>query len=73
MEKEKVAAQKKLLQIEEQALKFKEYELKQEEILERERKKDLQRFIKLEQAELNREQAEKQKKNSGTIKVREKN
>ena len=62
MEKEKVAAQKKLLQIEEQALKFKEYELKQEEILERERKKDLQRFIKLEQAELNREQAEKQKK-----------
>ena len=62
MEKEKVAAQKKLLQIEEQALKFKEYELKQEEILERERKKDLQRFIKLEQAELNREQVEKQKK-----------
>ena len=62
MEREKAAAQKKLLQIEEQALKAKEVELKQEERLERERKKDLKRFIKLEQAELSREQAEKQKK-----------
>ena len=62
MEREKAAAQKKLLLIEEQALKAKEVELKQEERLERERKKDLKRFIKLEQAELSREQAEKQKK-----------
>ena len=72
MEKEKVAAQKKLLQIEEQALKAKEYELKQEERLERERKKDLQRFIKLEQAELNREQAEKQKKIQEQLRIEKK-
>ena len=62
MEKEKVEAQKKLLQIEEQALKAKELELKQEELLEKERKKELQKFIRFEQAELNREQVEKQKK-----------
>ena len=62
MEREKAEAQKKLLQIEEQSLITKELELKHEEILEKERKKDLQRFIKLEQAELNLEQAKKQEK-----------
>ena len=62
MEREKAEAQKKLVEAEEQALRAKELELKQEERLENERKKDLQRFIKLEQAELNREQVEKQKK-----------
>jgi|TARA_B100001063_G_scaffold169648_1_gene158820 hypothetical protein len=72
MEKEKVNAQKKLLQIQEQALKAKEFELKQEERLEKERKKDLQRFIKLEQAELSHEQAEKQKKIQEQLKLEKK-
>ena len=72
MEREKAESQKKLLQAEEQALKAKELQLKQEKQLERERKKDLQRFIKLEQAELNREQVEKQKKIQEQLRIEKK-
>jgi hypothetical protein len=72
MEREKAEAQKKLVEAEEQALRAKELELKQEERLERERKKDLQRFIKLEQAELHREQVEKQKKIQEQLRIEKK-
>ena len=72
MEREKAEAQKKLVQAEEQALRAKELELKQEKQLERERKKDLQRFIKLEQAELNREHVEKQKKIQEQLRIEKK-
>ena len=72
MEQEKAEAQKKLLQVEEQALKAKELALKHEKQLEKERKKDLQRFIKLEQAELNREQVEKQKKIQEQLRIEKK-
>ena len=72
MEREKAEAQKKLVQAEEQALRAKELELKQERQLEKERKKDLQRFIKLEQAELNREQVEKQKKIQEQLRIEKK-
>ena len=52
MEKEKMEAKKRLIQQEELALKTKTFELKEEAKLERERKKELQKFIRLEQAEL---------------------
>ncbi len=72
MEREKIQAQKKLIQIQDQALKAKELQLKQEKRLEKERKKDLHRFIKLEQSELNREQAEKQKKIQDQLRLEKK-
>ena len=62
MEKEKKDAQRKLIQQEDLAIIAKKTELKQEQKLERERKIDLQKFIRLEQAELRKEQAEKQRK-----------
>ena len=62
MEKERKDAQRKLIQQEELAIATKKIELKEEQKFERERKIDLQKFIRLEQAELRKEQAEKQRK-----------
>ena len=62
MEKEKKDTQRKLIQQEDLAIVAKKTELKHEQKLERERKIDLQKFIRLEQAELRKEQAEKQRK-----------
>ena len=62
MEIEKVKKIKKLKLEEDLAKKEKEKELKERVTFERERKKELQRFIRLEQAEVRKEQAEKQRK-----------
>ena len=61
MEQEKKEAQKRLIEQEKLALEAKKNELREEQKLERERKLDLQKFIKLEQAELRKERAEKQR------------
>ena len=61
MENEKKETQRKLIQEGEIALKAKKTELKEEQKLERERKIDLQKFIRSEQAELRKERAEKQR------------
>ncbi len=62
MRKEKIEAQKRFKQQEEFAIKAKALELREEEKLGRERKIELQKFIRLEQAELRKERAEKQRK-----------
>ena len=72
MEQEKKNTQKRLLEQEKLALEVKRNELKEEQKLERERKIDLQRFIKLEQAELRKERAEKQRQFLEQIKLEKK-
>jgi hypothetical protein len=72
IEKEKKEVQKRLIENEEFALRAKKNELKEEQKLERERKIDLQKFIKLEQAELRKERAEKQRKFLEQIKLEKK-
>ena len=72
MEQEKRDAQKRLLEQEKSALEAKKNELKEEQRLEKERKLDLQRFIKLEQAELREERAEKQRQFLEQIKLEKK-
>ncbi len=72
MEQEKKEAQKKLLEQEKLALIAKKTELREEQKLERERKIDLQKFIKLEQAELRKERAEKQRQFLEQIKLEKK-
>ena len=72
IEREKKEAQRKLIKGEELALKNKKIELKEEQKLERERKIDLQKFIRLEQAELREERAEKQRKFLEQIKLEKK-
>ena len=62
MENEKIETIKKNKLEKMLAQKEKERELKEEAILERERKKDLQKFIRIEQAQVRKEQAEKQRK-----------
>lgn len=62
MEMEKIENIKKAKMEKELEKKEKERELKEQSIFERERKKELQRFIRLEQAEVRKEQAEKQRK-----------
>jgi len=62
METEKIKNIKKIKLEKELKKKEKERELKDEVILERERKKELLKFVRLEQAEVRREQAEKQRK-----------
>ena len=62
MEIEKTNNIKKIKLEKELAKKEKERELKEAVIFERERKKELQKFIRLEQAEVRKEQAAKQKK-----------
>jgi len=61
MENEKKEAQRKSILAGEIALKVKKNELKEEQKLERERKIDLQKFIRSEQAELRKERSEKQR------------
>ena len=72
MKQEKKNAQKRMLEQEKLALEAKRNELKEEQKLERERKLDLQRFIKLEQAELRKERAEKQRQFLEQIKLEKK-
>ena len=62
MEIEKADSIKKIKLEKEFRKKEKERELKDEVVLERERKKELLKFVRLEQAEVRREQAEKQRK-----------
>ena len=62
MEVEKVEKIKKLKLEKELEKKEKEKELKERITFERDRKKELQKFIRLEQAEVRKEQAEKQRK-----------
>ena len=62
MEFEKIENIKKTKLEKELAKKEKEKELKERIAFERSRKKELQRFIRLEQAEVRKEQAEKQRK-----------
>ena len=62
MELEKFENIKKIRLEKEFAKKEKEKELKERATFERERKKELQKFIRLEQAEVRKEQAEKQRK-----------
>ena len=72
MENEKKEAQRKLIQEGEIALKQKKLNLKKKQKLERERKIDLQKFIRLEQAELRKERAEKQRNFLEQIKLEKK-
>ena len=72
MQREKIEAQKRFKQQEDLAIKAKAMELKEEEKLGRERKIELQKFIRLEQAELRKEQAEKQRKFLEQIKLERK-
>ena len=62
MEFEKIENVKKIKLEQELAKKEKEKELRERAIFERTRKKELQRFIRLEQAEVRKEQADKQRK-----------
>ena len=72
MTKEKKEIQNKLKTEQENDLKAKEQELKEEIKLGKERKQELQKFIKLEQAEVRKEQAEKQRKFLEQIKLEKK-
>ena len=72
MEREKVEIQKRLKHEKENELKAKAQELKDEIKLERERKRELQKFVRLEQAEVRKEQAEKQRKFLEQIKLEQK-
>ena len=72
MENEKKQAQRKLIQDTQIALKAKKTELKEEQKLEKERKIDLQKFIRSEQAELRKERAEKQRQFLEQIKLEKK-
>jgi hypothetical protein len=72
MENEKKEAQRKLIQEGEIALKAKKNELKEEQKLEKERKLELQKFIRFEQAELRKERAEKQRNFLEQIKLEKK-
>ena len=72
MENEDKDARKKLIQEREIALKAKKNQLKDEQKLERKRKLDLQNFIRLEQAELRKERAEKQRNFLEQIKLEKK-
>jgi hypothetical protein len=62
MQAEKIETIKKNKLNKELEQKKKEKELKEEVTLERERKKELQKFIRIEQAQVRKEQAEKQRK-----------
>ncbi len=72
MEREKKETQNKLKTERDNELKAKQEELKEEVKLTKERKQELQKFIKLEQAEVRREQAEKQRKFLEQIKLEKK-
>ena len=72
IEREQKEIQNKLKNEYENELRAKQQELKEEIKLGKERKQELQKFIKLEQAEVRREQAEKQRKFLEQIKLEKK-
>ena len=72
MQREKVEAEKKLKQEKQLALEEKIREYKEELKLGKERKKDIQKFIRLEQAQVRKEQAEKQRTFLEQIKLEKK-
>jgi hypothetical protein len=72
MQKEKIETKKRLKQQEDLVIKAKALELKEEVKLGRERKLELQKFVRLEQAELRKERAEKQRKFLEQIKLEKK-
>ena len=72
MEREKKEIHNKLKTEQESEFRAKEQELKEEIKLGKERKQELQKFIKLEQAEVRKEQAEKQRKFLEQIKLEKK-
>ncbi len=72
MERERLEIQKKSKLEREIFLKSKAEELKNEIILQKERKKDLKQFIRLEQAELRKEQADRRRKFLEQIKLEKK-
>jgi hypothetical protein len=72
MEREKAEIQKRFKSEKANELKAKEQELREEVKLERERKKELQKFVRLEQAEVRKEQAEKQRRFLEQIKLEKK-
>jgi hypothetical protein len=72
MEIEKIENIKKIKVEKELEKKEKEKELKERVVFERERKKELQKFIRLEQAEVRKEQAEKQRKFLENIRLEKK-
>ena len=72
MEIEKIENIKKIKLEKELEKKDKEKELKERVTLERARKKELQKFIRLEQAEVRKEQAEKQRKFLDQIRLEKK-
>ena len=72
MEKEKIENKKKLKNEKEIEFKAKEQEFKDEIKLVKERKKELQKFVRLEQAEVRKEQAEKQRRFLEQIKLEKK-
>ena len=72
MQKEKAETVKKLKIEKQLALEEKQKELREEIKLEKERKKDVQKFIRMEQALLRKEQAEKQRKFLEQIKLEKK-
>ncbi len=72
MEREKKEIQNKLKTEQENEFRAKEQELKEEIQLGKERKQELQKFIKLDQAEIRKEQAEKQRKFLEQIKLEKK-
>ena len=72
MEREKKEIHNKLKTEQESEFRAKEQELKEEIKLGKERKEELQKFIKLEQAEVRKEQAEKQRKFLEQIKLEKK-
>ena len=72
MERERKEIQNKLKTEKENELRVKEQELKEEIKLGKKRKQELQKFIKFEQAEVRREQAEKQRKFLEQIKLEQK-
>ena len=72
MEKERIELRKKLSLERDNEIKAKTLELKEEEKFEKERKKELQKFLRLEQAEVRKEQAERQRKFLEQIKLERK-
>ncbi len=72
MQKEKEFAIKRQLEIQENEIKRKKFEIKEELKMEKERKADLKRFIRAEQAQLRKEQAERQRKFYEKIKLEKK-
>ena len=72
MEREKIEAKKRFMQLEAIALKAKALELKEEKELSRQLSIDLKRFLREDQAELRRERAEKQRRFLEQIKLEKK-